>query len=114
MIGSSQTKYQRLLVLDPLFIPEKRVGIGSKHFRSDEHKHNKSSNCHGAASDAVLEEWKGRKQTVCSVASPEYTRGWFGHENNPILVEEYVLRSWEYEPTFVRYQVSNTTVLFAS
>ena len=103
--------YQRLLVIESAFEPTKRVGIGSKHFRSEAHKHNVSSDCHGVASDAVLEEWKGGKQTVCSIASPEYTRGWFGRENNTVLVEEYVLRSWEYEPTFVRYQVGNKAVL---
>jgi hypothetical protein len=68
------------------------------------HRHNVSSDCHGVASDVVLNEWKAGNQTVCSIESPEFTRGWFKRDNNTIIVREYVLKSWEYEPTFVRYQ----------
>eukprot|EP00956_Cyclotella_meneghiniana_P036999 scaffold133581_cov53-Cyclotella_meneghiniana.AAC.1 len=76
----------------------RRVGIGSKHFHGIAHKNNVSSECHSVASDAVLEEWKNGKQTVCSIGSTE-------SEEHNVLIEEYVLRSWEYEPTLVRCQV---------
>jgi hypothetical protein len=82
---------------------KRRVGIGSKLFRSKAHVHNVSSDCYRVGSDAVLEEWKSGQQTVCTISSPSYTKGWFGNENNTIDIQEYVLKSWEYEPTFVRY-----------
>jgi hypothetical protein len=81
----------------------RRVGIGSKQFRSRAHVHNVSSDCYSVGSNAVLEEWKNGKQTVCTISSPPYTTGWFGQENNTVDITEYVLKSWEYEPTFVRY-----------
>ena len=91
--------------LPPIIIsePTKRPGIGSRHFRSVAHKHNVSNDCHQVASEASLEEWKNGRTTICSIDTP-HTKGWFHQENNTILVEEYVLKSWEYEPTFVRYQ----------
>ncbi|KAL3805937.1 hypothetical protein HJC23_007898 [Cyclotella cryptica] len=85
--------------------PRKQIGIGSRHFPSMAHRHNVSRDCHDVASDAVLDTWKNDSQIVCSVQSPpNRTAEWFSTENTSILVEEYVLRSWEYEPTFVRYQ----------
>ncbi|KAL7520963.1 hypothetical protein ACHAWX_005652 [Stephanocyclus meneghinianus] len=100
------TTYQDLLFPTNQDRPNKRIGIGSRHFTSTAHRHNVSRDCHDVASDAVLDTWKNDSQIVCSVLlSTNRTAGWFSKgNNNYVLVEEFVLRSWEYEPTFVRYQ----------
>lgn len=93
--------YQRLLLIESALFDTKvtkarKMGIGSKYFRSMAHKHNVSSECHAVASNAVLEEWRNGNQTVCSIGSTD-------SEKRNVLIQEYVLKSWEYEPTFVRY-----------
>jgi hypothetical protein len=99
------TSYQGFFLPTNQDRPKKRIGIGSKHFPSIGHRHNVSRDCHDVASDSVLDTWKNDSQIVCSVLlSPNITAGWFSKGNNSIIVQEFVLRSWEYEPTFVRYQ----------
>ena len=77
---------------------EKQVGIGSKQFHSLAQRHDMTEDCHRVVSDAALDEWKSDSRIVCSLNST------LGSLNDAVLIQEYVLRSWEYEPTFVRYR----------
>ena len=102
--SSSSSSSQLPIVGTNVSKPTRRPGIGSKHFQSTTHRHNVSTDCHRVASDAVLEEWKRGKTTICTIPYHPSKDTTTTNTNVNTTVEEYVLKSWEYEPTFVRYQ----------